>query len=94
MAVIGSNTALFLLFSLPSYILAYPNGAPPEACDDLVPRGPHGAAASTTFNPYSVTFRPEVEFVLSENMRGHFYTAGETYTGKRDWATCMRCFKV
>lgn len=44
MAVIGSNTALFLLFSLPSYILAYPNGAPPEACDDLVPRGPHGAA--------------------------------------------------
>ena len=30
------------------------------------------------FSPYTVSFRPQVEFELSDNIRGYFYTAGQT----------------
>ena len=74
MAVLISGPAVLLLLTVfIGSALSMPDGAPAEACDDLIPRGPHGPDSSMNgpgngrFSPYSVSFRPQVEFQLSNN---------------------------
>ncbi|XP_060590705.1 ferric-chelate reductase 1-like [Ruditapes philippinarum] len=47
-------TALVLV---PSIVLGYPTGPPPERCDNMIPE--HGVAQQSTAPPYEITFSPD-----------------------------------
>ena len=61
---------VFVLFSTVPGLLARGNGAPPEACEDLMPR--HGVNSQPTNNGY---------FILSDAVND--YSPGQEYLGTK-----------
>ena len=62
---------MFVLFSTVPGLLARSNGAPPEACNNLMPQ--HEVAGEPANNNY---------FILSDAVNG--YTPGQQYLGRNN----------